>query len=262
MKRIFFIICTVFCFLTTYGQCVDDFDWGTLEYGISPDPENGETFDDGELNIPYEYVINLLVPQYANDVDSNLLALPIDSATISNIIITQGENEYTLEEFGLTLECNNGGSSPNQCTFMGGQSGCGLLSGTPLLAGEFDVVIESFIYVTVLAAVEYPFNYDGYTIFINQIDLTTENIKVVSEVSVSPNPFTSNALVQFESLNGARGYFTIMNLLGEVKYQESLSIKKGLNKIQISSEELDSGIYLYRLEVGEFSVTKRLVVNK
>ncbi len=78
-------------------------------------------------------------------------------------------NSYTPEEFGLNLSCNNGGTSTNPCTFLGGQSGCGLLSGTPLIAGDFSITIDANVYVTASLGgfdipLEFPFNYEGYTL--------------------------------------------------------------------------------------------------
>lgn len=262
IKNLLFTCCFMLGVFGSIAQCTDDYDWGDETFGVSPDPENGETFEDGVLNEDYAQTIYLLVPETASDINSEFLALPIDSAVLVNVKIIQDGNEYTTEEFGLSLTCNNGGTSSDPCTFQGGQTGCGLLSGIPLLPGEFDITIEALVYITLGGPISQEFNYDGYTIFIDQIGSTSEVKKEVSEVRVSPNPFTSKALVQFESLTGGVGEFTVMNLLGEVKYEEVLSVKKGFNKIQISSADLDSGVYLYHLEVGDFNVTKRLVVNK
>ncbi|MFK7757449.1 MAG: T9SS type A sorting domain-containing protein [Flavobacteriales bacterium] len=263
IKNLLFILCLTLSTFGSLAQCVDDYDWGDDTFGISPDPENGESLMTGVLNEPYSQTIYLLIPASASDVDASFPSIPLDSAELVSITIMQDGNMFTPEEFGLSLTCNNGGSSSNSCTFIGGQSGCGLLSGTPLLPGQFTISINAFIYASLAGQVlELPFDYDGYSITIDQVGSTLEQEKEVTELRISPNPFASKALLQFESSNAGNGQFTIMNLLGEVKYDEAFDVKRGFNKLQINSNDLSSGIYLYHLEVGGFNVTKRLVVNK
>ncbi len=263
IKNLLITFCLSLLFVSGYSQCVDDYDWGSESFGISPDPENGESLMTGVLNEPYSQIIYVLIPSSASDVDQGLPGLPLDSAEIVSITISQDGNEYTPSEFGLSLACNNSGTSSTECMFEGGQSGCAVLSGVPLLPGDFTIEINATIYYSLAGFVsDYDFNYEGYSITIDQVGSTSDLVEEVSDLLISPNPFASKALLQFDALNSGKGEFKVMNLLGEVKFEEVFSVKRGFNKLQISSEDLPSGVYLYHLEVGDFNVTKRLVVNK
>ncbi len=266
MKRLLLSL-TLIAFSTyTFGQCVDDYDWSGQEYGVSPDPEEGETFEDGVLDIPYSETVYILVPDNAGAILEGQSA-PIDSVELVSLVISQNGNTYTQEEFGVSLTCNNGGTSPNECTFMGGQSGCGLLSGTPLIAGEFSVTLEAIVYGTIEiqgneVTIPLDFDYDGYTITILEEVSVNELQEPIQDVVLSPNPITTKGLVQFTTPNAGNVSFKVYNLLGEEQKNEVIKSQQGLNKIIINTSDYESGVYLYHLEMNGTKVTKRFVINK
>jgi len=261
-KLLSLFIASTFVISNLYSQCDTDFDWGDQEYGVSPDPDEGETFADGFIDTAYSDTIHILVPT-----DSSVLLegseLAIDSVKLENIEIVQGDVVYTPEEFGLALSCNNNGAALDPCTFIGGQEGCGVIAGTPLVGGgTFEVTINATIFVTLFGVQEFPFTYSGYTLLIDDGTSITEPKEPVADLKVTPNPFSSNALVQYYAANSGLANFKIYSLLGEEKYSENLKVTQGHNKIKLSAEGLESGVYLYHIEIGEFRVTKRLVINK
>ncbi len=266
MKKTLLFISALAFTLVSLGQCTDDYDWGDTEYGVSPDPELGEGFSNAILNEPYSEVIYILVPDNASAIIDGQ-DIPVDSVLLASITITQGMNSYTPEEFGLNLSCNNGGTSTNPCTFLGGQSGCGLLSGTPLIAGDFSITLDANVHVTTSLGgfdvpLEFPFNYEGYTITV-ETDNSIEDIKKpLEEVRISPNPISTKGLIQFDALQAGIAYFKIFNLLGEEKKSETITLGNGFNKIAINASDLDSGVYLYNIDFNGFKVTKRFIVNK
>jgi len=266
MKKTLLFISALIVTLITLGQCTDDYDWGDSEFGVSPDPELGETFPNAMLNEPYSEVVFILVPDNASAIIEGQ-DIPVDSVLLTSVTITQGMNSYTPEEFGLNLTCNNGGTSSNPCTFLGGQSGCGLLSGTPLIAGDFNVTIDAIVHVTTNIGgfevpLELPFNYEGYTITV-ETEFSVESIKKpLEEVRISPNPISTKGLIQFEANQGGVATFKVFNLLGEEKKNEIVTLGSGFNKIAIDASDLNSGVYLYNIEFDGFKVTKRFIVNK
>jgi len=261
-KLLLLLTCVAISALST-AQCTDDYDWGEAAFGVSPDPEQGETFDDAVINESYLDIIYLLVPQTANEIDDTFPALPIDSATLNSIVITQDGNTYTPAEFGLELNCNNGGTSVNPCTYIGGQSGCGTLSGSPLLPGEFSVEISATVYATFAGnTIPYPFNYEGYTLTVLTDTSLEEVEKPLAKASISPNPVTTKALIQFSAFSAGNGELKVFTLLGEEKVNRPVDVKPGTNKILINASDLDSGVYLYHLEFEGYKVTKRFIVSK
>ena len=62
------------------AQCAIDFDFGESTFGVSPDPNLGETFVTGMLDQPYSDVLHILIPTSAADIDDQFPpTLPIDS---------------------------------------------------------------------------------------------------------------------------------------------------------------------------------------
>ncbi len=51
-KTILFINALTFT-LVSFGQCTDDYAWGDEQFGVSPDPELGESFSNAILNEPF-----------------------------------------------------------------------------------------------------------------------------------------------------------------------------------------------------------------
>ncbi len=258
MKQIFtlFIASILMCSWAA-AQCSTEFDWGSEVFGVSPDPALGETFADGEIDLPYSAEIHVLVPENSSALlDGTNFA--IDSVRLDSVTLIQGGVTYTLDELGLELVCNNNGTLPNPCAFEGGQTGCGTITGTPLVAGEFNVTVHG----TIFAFLTLDFPFSGYTLFIDDGTSVEEVRDPVVDLRVTPNPFSTNALVEFRSSQAGLADFKIYTLLGEEKYSEQVTLTTGHNKFKISSSDLESGIYLYHIELGEFRVTKRLVVNK
>lgn len=83
-----------------------------------------------------------------------------------------------------------------------------------------------------------------------------------------PNPFNPTTVIRYEIPQPAQVQLAIYNLLGEkvrtlVDAKESAGVKQvawdGRND---RGERVSSGVYLYRLEAGEFKMTKRLLLMK
>ena len=73
--------CTVCMGVNVSGQCTADYDFGTVEYGASPDASLGEQFAQGTVGVPYSDVFHVLVPVDASAIDP-AFALPLDSVQL------------------------------------------------------------------------------------------------------------------------------------------------------------------------------------
>ena len=89
---------------------------------------------------------------------------------------------------------------------------------------------------------------------------------IYPSISVSqnqPNPFNNNTIITY-SLNSTENVtVTIADVRGiKVAAYFEGSKAKGQHQLEIVGNELTSGIYFYTFTAGNYSVTKRMVVNK
>lgn len=93
----------------------------------------------------------------------------------------------------------------------------------------------------------------------------TENQKQIENLKVSqniPNPFSDETLVQIEITESCNISLEVTNLTG----QKVLEISKGylpvgIHNIILKADGLGPGLYFYTVNAGEFSVTKKMIVE-
>jgi len=82
------------------------------------------------------------------------------------------------------------------------------------------------------------------------------------DVKNHPNPFTSTTTVSFELKEKVADLqFAVYDILGAVVYSESLNPTVGNNRINFTSENLPSGVYVYTLSDGKSIVTRKMNVQ-
>ena len=149
------------------AQCENSYDFGDAGFGVSPDPEMGESFAVGTVGLAYSDTIHMLVPSDAGDVDSTYAGLGavIDSLTLVSVEVQVDGNYVNLSDIGLDVECDNNGDSPDACTFMGALQYCSLIEGTPTVAGTFPLTINVDGYIVVFGnPVPVPVAFDQYSL--------------------------------------------------------------------------------------------------
>ncbi|MDE0722986.1 MAG: hypothetical protein OSB28_06735, partial [Flavobacteriales bacterium] len=122
MNKFYFVICALLLSSSAFGQCEVDYDFGDVGFGISPDPTIGEYLEAGVVNQEYIDVIHILIPAFASDIDPDYPpTLPIDSVLLESVVLTDNVTlvEYSPEDLGLEVICNNLGDSNNPCSFFG-----------------------------------------------------------------------------------------------------------------------------------------------
>jgi hypothetical protein len=78
-----------------------------------------------------------------------------------------------------------------------------------------------------------------------------------------PNPFNPSTTIAFHLPNTAETQLTIFNTLGELV--ETINLGKqtaGLHSFNYSGENLNSGIYFYRITSGQYTATRKFVLMK
>jgi len=181
MNKFYSVIFALLLTSTLFGQCEVDFDFGDVGFGISPDPTLGESLASGVVNLEYVDVIHILIPAFASDVDPTYPpTLPIDSITLESVVLTDTVTlvEYSPEELGLEVICNNLGDSNYPCSFLGATQYCVSLEGVPNTAAVYIIDLHVTGWLTIFEPFSTPFVFSNFLLNI-QCDLV-ENIDITS----------------------------------------------------------------------------------
>ena len=78
-----------------------------------------------------------------------------------------------------------------------------------------------------------------------------------------PNPFNPSTTVRYELPKDSRVSLRVFNILGqEVATLVNGEQKAGYKSIEWNAGSVASGVYFYRLEAGDFSASKKLLLLK
>jgi len=78
-----------------------------------------------------------------------------------------------------------------------------------------------------------------------------------------PNPFNNFSTVEYELAQGAQVSFEIMDITGKKVMSEDLGFKPaGSHQIDIQRNQLDAGMYFYKLKAGDLSETKQMIISR
>ncbi|MCX6170102.1 MAG: T9SS type A sorting domain-containing protein [Ignavibacteriales bacterium] len=132
------------------------------------------------------------------------------------------------------------------------------LSVTPLSIGD------CIITVTAIDAANNDFLATSFDINVGLTDVTSDPIP--NEFSLYqnfPNPFNPSTKIKYELPQNAFIQLKIFDMLGrEVKTILSGEQTAGFYEIEFDAKEIPSGIYFYRIEAGEFTQTKKMILMK
>ena len=173
MNKIYSILLAIY-FIIYYSislaQCVNDYDFGTAGFGVSPDVANGETFMNGEVGEDYYDVIHILIPEFAADFDETYPpTLPIDSLYLDYVTVqdTTTGIEIPLDDLGLEVICNNNGDSGEECSFLGGEQYCTSIQGIPTMAGVYQINLYVVGWLTIGIPFSVPITFSQFLINIH-----------------------------------------------------------------------------------------------
>lgn len=100
--------------------------------------------------------------------------------------------------------------------------------------------------------------------FINKL-IIEENI-VPKEYTLSqnyPNPFNPSTIISFSLPENTKAKLEVYNLLGEkISTILNKDLPAGFHEIEFNSNNLPSGIYIYRLQTNNFSKAKKMIIIK
>jgi len=265
MKKIILPFVGILVALSAASQCnSSDYSFGSAQFGVSPDPQMGESFEVGYLGQPYTDIIYMLVPTDAGDVDSSFAGFgTIDSLRLDAVFLLINDVPMDISTVGLGFTCNNNGDLSNPCAFLGGEQYCADLTGTPTMAGVFPLQIAVTGWInSFIGTVEVPYVFSDYSLTIVDPDFVVERTKAeVTTLTNIPNPVVRSTDIIFELTKSQQVTLTVHNLLGEAVSTRVVQAKKGKNTVSFDASGLNQGIYLYSVSTGEKKITRRMVVN-
>ena len=77
----------------------------------------------------------------------------------------------------------------------------------------------------------------------------------------TPNPFNGSTTIEVSTKTASLVTVEVSNIMGQLIYTVDAGIVIGTQKIELSSKDLETGIYLYTVNVGNESVTKKMIVE-
>ena len=78
-----------------------------------------------------------------------------------------------------------------------------------------------------------------------------------------PNPFNPETTIAFDLVEASEVMLTVFNSLGqEVASLTDGTLSQGRHTVTFAAGDLPSGIYFYRLESGDFTAMKKMVLMK
>ena len=78
-----------------------------------------------------------------------------------------------------------------------------------------------------------------------------------------PNPFNPSTTIKFSLPEAGNVKLTIYNILGqEVRTLVNETKESGVYTINFNADDLDSGVYIYKLQYGSFVQTRKMILIK
>jgi len=250
------------------------FDFGAAPYGIYPDTSVG--LNTGIINVPYEQVLYIKVPTQASDIpaefipptiDPSLLALAtIDYIQIDSVNVMINGVQSPMQALmgnGYNLYC-----SASNCQNAGGDQNCVSMTGTPLMIGDFDLVILAsgqatatvFGFPVPQSVPQFPIT--GYRIHVSLDAGVTVEAPAQFEVGfASPNPAKDVVVLPYAMASKGDAHIMVTGMLGNTMMDRMVDSKKGDNQYSLDVANWEEGVYLYSIDNGKNKVTRRLIVQ-
>jgi len=203
----------------------------------------------------FTLVWQIIGTNYPDLINNTNGALPVELTSFTATAVSEGvllnwETATEVNNYGFEVEASNDGETFNKVGFVAGHGN----SNSP----------KSYSY---LASVAVSYR-------LKQID-TDGSFEYSAVVSVSgtlsktelsqnyPNPFNPTTEISFSIAKAGNTELSIYNILGQkVTTLVSKELNAGSHKYQFDASNLTSGIYFYKLQSGDFTSIKKMMLLK
>lgn len=215
-------------------------------------PDTSVNLPAAYATLPYSGVITVVVP-----VDTTLP--PFGTVQIDSLKIT-GVTSTPALPASLSWMTNSSGN-----LWLGGEKGCLVITGTPAHGdtGIYHLTIKTKI-TGLFGTVTLPFNYTGFRVIVKDtaLGISAINKGKFTLLQNSPNPFPFKTTIGFISPNADVYSFSVIDVLGNIVYNQSVKAVAGPNNFDFSAANMNPGLYLYKLSNKTYSYTRRMIVEE
>ena len=220
-------------------------------------PDSATNFVSGMVGVPYLQNVTVKVPA---DTTATVFG-STQNFTIKEIDLQT--NITTPANYGLPPGLTITGT-PSTYKFPGNSHDCMLIYGTPTTAGTYMLAFTLKAYVTAfptIAASTQTISY--YKIVIAPSNgIATNGSYNFQVMQNSPNPVRDNANIKFTSPADGKAKFAVYNLTGLKVVEKEINAQRGENYFDIDASQLESGIYLYSVEMNQQKQCRRMVIAR
>ncbi len=160
-------------------------------------------------------------------------------------------------------------------SFNGGQSWCVLGLGLPVVS-VYDMKIhptENYLAIGTHGRSMYRLDLNQLTVGVNEDNISVNNFELLQNY---PNPFNPSTKIKFTILltppssplseRGETGGFVSLKVYDALGKEVALLVNEekpaGDYEVKFNASQLSSGIYFYKLEAGNYSETRKMVLMK
>lgn len=150
----------------------------------------------------------------------------------------------------------------NMCMLISGTAVSGEELGGPNSDGIYPLVINYTSYVTVpfIGSQAIPQTYTGYKLVVLS-PVGLNDVSNTLNLITYPNPANNNQIIEYTATNSSAFSLDIYNNFGQLISNQNGSVKEGVNKINVSTSNLPSGVYFYSLKVGNALLSKSILIQ-
>jgi hypothetical protein len=209
---------------------------------------------------PYDFVFTLRVP--------DTVALLGSKLRLDSILVHPTTGISGLPA-GITYACN-----PGNCLFKKNTLGCVILRGTtnaPAATYKLNFTLKAYVELFGSVDVTYPNasiapgEYNLRVLAATDVacrSSSTFDLTEVASMSAAPNPAALSTLIKIDAAESGNYQFEVTNLVGQSVFTTPLSIQRGINALELNTEDMPNGVYIYTLSKGNKKLSEKLIVNK
>ncbi|HKC68512.1 MAG TPA: T9SS type A sorting domain-containing protein [Bacteroidia bacterium] len=185
-----------------------------------------------------------------------------------------GPTTFTFTTFNLQSSSNNWGlppglsltGTPSNYKFPANASSCMEIYGTPTTAGSYTLTFVLKVYCVNFGS---TIPLTTYTVDYYKINIAPAATGIESNKNYdfnimpnSPNPVVNNTAIHFTSATDGKAKISVYNIAGQKVAEKEFIAQHGENNYDFDATSLESGIYIYAIELNGQKQIRRMVVAK
>ncbi len=217
-------------------------------------PDSATNFVGGTVGAPYLQNVTIVVPK---DTNATIFG---STQTFTFKEIDLQTNITTPANYGLPPGLSLTGT-PSNYKFPGNDSSCMVIYGTPTTVGSYTCSFTLKAYVTAFTLAVSTQTLKYYIINIAPAaGIATNGSYSFQVMQNTPNPVRDNANIKFTSPAEGKAKFAVFNVTGQKIIEKEISTQRGDNNFDFDANQLESGIYLYTVEMNQQKQCRRMVI--